>query len=86
MNGWVRATKSTRSDWFCPRCVDKWKHSVGNATRWILIWEEQFDWEDFEDQRSDGWRRVACLEPGEAAKAPRSESHHIPMGTSITSG
>eukprot|EP00971_Amphidinium_carterae_P252367 5010372-Amphidinium_carterae.1 len=26
MNGWVRAKKQRRSDWFCPEFVDKWTH------------------------------------------------------------
>eukprot|EP00971_Amphidinium_carterae_P211806 4202905-Amphidinium_carterae.1 len=57
MNGWVRGRKSTRSDWFCPRCVNKWTHAGGNATRWILVWEDEFDWDDCEDQRGPGWQR-----------------------------
>eukprot|EP00971_Amphidinium_carterae_P185319 3679696-Amphidinium_carterae.1 len=72
MNGWVRAKKSTRSHWFCPECIEKWTHCQGDSERWILVWEEEFDWEDFEDQRGPDWQRVKCLEPGEAAAVPRT--------------
>eukprot|EP00971_Amphidinium_carterae_P319578 6351703-Amphidinium_carterae.1 len=63
MNGWVRAKKSTRSDWFCPKCREHWTHGRGDSERWILVWEDEFDWEDFHDQRVEGWKRVACPEP-----------------------
>eukprot|EP00971_Amphidinium_carterae_P007051 139515-Amphidinium_carterae.1 len=72
MNGWVRGRKSTRSDWFCPKCVNKWTHGVGNLELWILVWEDEFDWDDFEDQRGPGWQRVKCIEPGEAAAGPKT--------------
>eukprot|EP00971_Amphidinium_carterae_P014909 294436-Amphidinium_carterae.1 len=57
MNEWVRAKKSTRSDWFCPKCIERWTHGQGDSERWILVWEEEFDWEDFQDQRGPGWQR-----------------------------
>eukprot|EP00971_Amphidinium_carterae_P146568 2904987-Amphidinium_carterae.1 len=37
MNGWVRAKKQRRLDWFCPKCVDKRTHGAGDSSRWILI-------------------------------------------------
>eukprot|EP00971_Amphidinium_carterae_P306626 6093413-Amphidinium_carterae.1 len=47
--------------------------AIGSApTRWNLVWEDEFDWEDFEDQRGPGWQRVKCLEPGEAAAGPKT--------------
>eukprot|EP00971_Amphidinium_carterae_P331521 6465142-Amphidinium_carterae.1 len=71
MNGWVRGTAGGRkSMWFCPACIGKWSHSGGNSTRWILVWEEEFDWEDLRDQRGPGWKRIGCLEPGQAAQPP----------------
>eukprot|EP00971_Amphidinium_carterae_P002236 44288-Amphidinium_carterae.1 len=77
MNGWVRGTTGGRKGvWFCPACVEKWTHSGGNSTRWVLIWEEEFDWEDLNEQRGPGWRRVGCLEPGQAAQPPTTATQH----------
>eukprot|EP00971_Amphidinium_carterae_P070476 1394064-Amphidinium_carterae.1 len=71
MNGWVRGTTGSRKGvWFCPACIEKWTHSGGNSTRWILIWEDEFDREDLKDQRGSGWRRVGWLESGQAAQPP----------------
>eukprot|EP00971_Amphidinium_carterae_P281463 5587977-Amphidinium_carterae.1 len=46
MSGWVRARKSTRSDWFCPICTERWKRGTGDAAIWILIWEDAIDMSD----------------------------------------
>eukprot|EP00971_Amphidinium_carterae_P110063 2180173-Amphidinium_carterae.1 len=28
-----------------PACIEKWTHLEGNCTRWILVWEDEFDWQ-----------------------------------------
>eukprot|EP00971_Amphidinium_carterae_P292971 5816703-Amphidinium_carterae.1 len=75
MNGWVRCKASSQQAWFCPRCGDKWTHSAGDARSWLMIWEDelQFDSES-EDDREPGWSNRRTVQPGEAASPPRSMS------------
>eukprot|EP00971_Amphidinium_carterae_P115536 2288222-Amphidinium_carterae.1 len=77
MNGWVRCKASSQQAWFCPRYGDKWTHSSSDARRWLMIWEDelQFDSES-EDEREPGWshRHGSAWggQPGEAASAPKT--------------
>eukprot|EP00971_Amphidinium_carterae_P012048 237710-Amphidinium_carterae.1 len=52
MNGWVRAKKSTRNDWFCAKCGDRWTHAAADSERWLLLWVNGMD---SDDDREEGW-------------------------------
>eukprot|EP00971_Amphidinium_carterae_P284540 5649083-Amphidinium_carterae.1 len=46
MNGWVRCKASTQQAWFCPKCGDKWTHSAGDSCRWIMIWQNELEFDE----------------------------------------
>eukprot|EP00971_Amphidinium_carterae_P004469 89584-Amphidinium_carterae.1 len=80
MNGWVRCKASSQQAWFCPKCGDKWTHSAGDARRWIMIWEEELNFDsEGEDDVEPGWsqRHGAAWvggQSGEAASPPKNWS------------
>eukprot|EP00971_Amphidinium_carterae_P033198 653750-Amphidinium_carterae.1 len=73
MNGWVRCKAARQQAWFCPRCGEKWTHSAGDARRWLMIWEDELEFDSAsEDERAPGWKSCQALEPEEAASVPKN--------------